>query len=86
MKGGKAPATGSAKNEIVGLIPEEDQSSAEDSDDWKPRLRKTQPIGSAQGGDTKRFQWPEKKDLQKFPLNKKIKLSGFGFKANTNLY
>jgi len=24
MKGGKAPATGSAKNEIVGLIPEED--------------------------------------------------------------
>ena len=32
------------------------------------------------------FQWPTTRDIEQMDLDEKIKLNGFGFKANTNLY
>jgi hypothetical protein len=44
-----------AKKQVIGLMPIDSDQTTSDSDDWRPHLRKTEAIGSAQGGDLKSF-------------------------------
>jgi len=50
--------------------------------DWKPELYLVPMVGLAQGI---KFSWPTKKQLLELPLDKQIKLNGFGFKASNEL-
>lgn len=54
--------------------------------DWMPKLRKTDQVGAPSVTPGRTFQWPTYQDLETMDLRKRIKLSGFGVKANTNLY
>ena len=44
------------------------------------------PVGLAKADPARSFEWPTYRDVQQMDLDEKIKLNGFGFKANTNLY
>ena len=50
--------------------------------DWKPQLFLVPLIGMQQGI---KFSWPTKKEVDKMPLDKQIKLNGFGYKASGEL-
>ena len=53
---------------------------------WAPKLSKTHVVGIMDSAPGRRFQWPHYADLETMNLRQRIKLSGFGIKANTNLY
>ena len=63
MKGGSQEVVTLPKKHVYGLMPEDSDQSSEDYYDWKPHLRKTEAVGSAQGGNFKPFEWPDKSDL-----------------------
>ena len=50
--------------------------------EWKPQLFLVPLIGMQQGI---KFSWPAKKEVDKMPLDKQIKLNGFGYKASGEL-
>ena len=53
---------------------------------WCPKLQKTNVVGIPDAAPGRHFRWPTYQDLETMDLRKRIKLSGFGIKANTNLY
>jgi len=55
--------------------------------EWVPRLVKTECVGlKSTATPARKFSWPQYPDLETMNLRERIKLAGFGIKANTNLY
>jgi len=79
---------------IIGLADDSDEDDMmhrnlqpiKGAGDWLPQLRKTDQVGEVSKAAGRTFQWPTYQDLEGMDLRKRIKLSGFGIKANTNLY
>lgn len=79
-----------AKQTVLSLMdddfPESKIPHFQTGGDWQPRLRKTETVGMAKAQHGRTWEWPKYEDLSNLHLGNRIKLNGFGFKANTNLY
>ena len=83
-------AAGGKEKDIVGLMSDEDEEYApiivRGVKNWSPKLLKTNVVGVPDSAPGRQFQWPTYSHLETLDLRRRIKLSGFGIKANTNLY
>lgn len=76
---------------IVGLMSDDEDAEEPPTQirgikNWTPKLSKTHVVGVPDNAPGRKFQWPHYQNLEQMDLRKRIKLSGFGIKANTNLY